>query len=53
MEEVMKVVERTGFVVDVDGPGRGMTVDGEYTKDREAMMRWIYQAEFWVARKPK
>lgn len=27
-------------------------VRGEYTADRQAMMRWIYEAEFWVARKP-
>jgi N2227-like protein len=24
----------------------------EYTSDQKAMMRWIYQAELWVARKP-
>ncbi|KZP25089.1 hypothetical protein FIBSPDRAFT_856012 [Athelia psychrophila] len=28
------------------------TIRGEYTADREAMMRWVYEAEFWVARKP-
>jgi len=27
------------------------TVPSEYTADTEAMMRWIYQAEFWVATK--
>ncbi|KAG7091331.1 hypothetical protein E1B28_010375 [Marasmius oreades] len=27
------------------------TVPCEYTHDAKAMMRWIYQAEFWVARK--
>ena len=27
------------------------TVPSEYTADTQAMMRWIYQAEFWVATK--
>ncbi|KAF9529742.1 N2227-like protein-domain-containing protein [Crepidotus variabilis] len=28
------------------------TVECEYTGDREAMMKWIYKAEFWVAERP-
>jgi len=28
------------------------TVECEYTADPEAMMRWTYKAEFWVARRP-
>jgi hypothetical protein len=27
------------------------TVECEYTSDKRAMMKWIYQAEFWVALK--
>lgn len=27
------------------------TIPSEYTADRRAMMKWVYQAEFWVARK--
>ncbi|KAH8834028.1 N2227-domain-containing protein [Flagelloscypha sp. PMI_526] len=30
-----------------------LTGKSEYTADREAMMRWIYKAEFWVAEKPQ
>jgi hypothetical protein len=36
----------------VDMLGR-RTVECEYTSDGMAMMRWIYAAEFWVARKSK
>jgi hypothetical protein len=32
---------------------RPRTVECEYTADKEAMMRWLYQAEFWVAKKPE
>lgn len=27
------------------------TVPSEYTADAQAMMRWIYEAKFWVATK--
>jgi carnosine N-methyltransferase len=27
------------------------TIPSEYTADRRAMMKWVYQAEFWIARK--
>jgi hypothetical protein len=27
------------------------TIPSEYTADAQAMMRWTYQAEFWVATK--
>jgi hypothetical protein len=27
------------------------TIPSEYTADQRAMMKWVYQAEFWVARK--
>jgi hypothetical protein len=31
---------------------RTRVVEREYTADKEAMMRWIYCAEFWVASDP-
>ena len=60
LEEVELVAEEIGFrFVPVDDVDEGMQnqhlkrrmVECEYTADKEAMMRWIYQAEFWVARK--
>ncbi|KDQ56350.1 hypothetical protein JAAARDRAFT_208051 [Jaapia argillacea MUCL 33604] len=53
LEEVIAVAEGVGFVL---GPidaskKKTMTVDCEYTADRQAMMKWIYRAEFWVATK--
>lgn len=56
LEEVMRVAEGVGFVFESVGDGEGersKTVKCEYTADRKAMMKWIYLAEFWVARKPK
>ncbi|KAJ7805159.1 N2227-like protein-domain-containing protein [Mycena olivaceomarginata] len=38
-------------VLHADGQ-RSSTVECEYTGDPQAMMRWIYRAEFWVAHKP-
>ncbi|KAI1791127.1 N2227-domain-containing protein [Ganoderma leucocontextum] len=58
LEEVLKLAETVGF--DVAGAGKGAaeseparrrTVECEYTADQAAMMRWLYQAEFWVATK--
>lgn len=59
LEEVELVAEEVGFrFVRVDeGMGsagehlRRRVVECEYTADEEAMMKWIYRAEFWVARK--
>lgn len=55
LEEVVQVVKEIGFVVyqgggpdDVRAP---KTVKCEYTSDKNAMMHWIYYAEFWVATK--
>lgn len=55
LEEVMSAVEEVGFEIlgtesDSDKMKR-RTVECEYTSDREAMMRWVYRSEFWVARK--
>ncbi|KAH9920952.1 N2227-domain-containing protein [Fomitopsis serialis] len=53
LEEVLRLANTIGFDVasDADGPRRSRTIECEYTADREAMMRWLYQAEFWVATK--
>jgi len=59
LEEVESVAEEVGFrFVHVDEGIEGASellrrrvVECEYTADEGAMMRWIYQAEFWVARK--
>ena len=52
LEEVMSVIEEVGFQVLADSPQlTRKTVECEYTADKDAMMTWIYKAEFWVARK--
>ncbi|KZT05414.1 N2227-domain-containing protein [Laetiporus sulphureus 93-53] len=51
LEEVMALVAMTGFRVEKEGAGRRRSVECEYTADRRAMMRWLYQAEFWAATK--
>ncbi|KDQ23047.1 hypothetical protein PLEOSDRAFT_35475 [Pleurotus ostreatus PC15] len=54
LEEVLNVVESVGFTLEeMEGGERTKEVPCEYTADRQAMMRWIYRAEFWVARKGK
>ncbi|KAJ3509669.1 hypothetical protein NLJ89_g5094 [Agrocybe chaxingu] len=55
LEEVLQAAEEIGFVIDRSKEGlmAQRTVECEYTGDRNAMMRWIYKAEFWVARKSK
>ncbi|THH29549.1 hypothetical protein EUX98_g4637, partial [Antrodiella citrinella] len=50
LEEVVRLAEMVGFLV---GEEERRTVECEYTADRMAMMRWLYQAEFWVATKPQ
>lgn len=62
LEELLAAAEEIGFVFDrppKDGLGgkgdteeQQRTVECEYTSDPEAMMRWSYKTEFWVARKP-
>jgi carnosine N-methyltransferase len=46
--EVMDMIERVGFRLD----GKAKTVECEYTQDSEAMFRRVYNAEFWVAKRP-
>ncbi|KAJ7687171.1 N2227-like protein-domain-containing protein [Mycena rosella] len=54
LEEVLRAAEEVGFIIDTQDDGQpSKTVECEYTGDPQAMMRWIYRAEFWVARKPK
>ena len=53
LEEVLRLASIVGFEIaaETTGPRRRRTVECEYTADRTAMMRWLYQAEFWVATK--
>ncbi|KAF8911584.1 N2227-like protein-domain-containing protein [Gymnopilus junonius] len=55
LEEVLQAAEEIGFIIETEdsGPTARRTVECEYTGDKKAMMRWIYKAEFWVARKSK
>lgn len=56
LEEVLHAAEEIGFNIEGDGAGgarQRKTVECEYTGDQEAMMRWIYKSEFWVATKSK
>ncbi|KAJ7744655.1 N2227-like protein-domain-containing protein [Mycena metata] len=54
LEEVLRAAEELGFVIYPREDGQqSQTVECEYTGDAQAMMRWIYRAEFWVAHKPK
>ncbi|KAF9812601.1 hypothetical protein IEO21_06123 [Rhodonia placenta] len=55
LQEMLQLAETVGFIIHdglgEDNPCRQRTIECEYTADREAMMRWLYQAEFWVATK--
>lgn len=57
LDEVLQVAKEVGFDVTgtveggAEGSGVRRTVECEYTADPRAMMRWFYQAEFWVATK--
>ncbi|KAI0692868.1 N2227-domain-containing protein [Cerioporus squamosus] len=54
LEEVVKLAQMIGFDVADDRAPEHMrlrTVECEYTADKAAMMKWLYQAEFWVATK--
>ncbi|KAI0685862.1 N2227-like protein-domain-containing protein [Cerioporus squamosus] len=52
--ELVKLAQMIGFDVADDRAPEHMrlrTVECEYTADKAAMMKWLYQAEFWVATK--
>jgi len=53
LEEVLEAAEEIGFVIDKSETGTSArrTVECEYTSDKNAMMRWTYKAEYWVAHK--
>ena len=54
LDEVIKVVKFVGFeLLPANECGETVKmVECEYTSDSEAMMRWVYNAAFWIARKP-
>ncbi|KIM31967.1 hypothetical protein M408DRAFT_63746 [Serendipita vermifera MAFF 305830] len=49
LEEVFKLAKAIGFDVD---KASAQQIPSEYTADTSAMMKWVYLAQFWVARKP-
>ena len=60
LEEVLRAVELSGFRLKILNPDTReddlaerttRTVPCEYTADKRAMMKWIYQARFWTAEK--
>jgi len=46
LEEVLDLSRAVGFEI---REGSRQAVPSEYTQDDTAMMRWIYEAEFWIA----
>lgn len=46
LEEVLDLANVVGFDV-----AERRSIDSEYTANRGSMMRWVYETEFWVARK--
>ena len=54
LDEVIQVIKLVGFeLLPVDETGEMVKmVECEYTSDSEAMMRWLYKAAFWIAKKP-
>jgi len=54
LDEVVRVIGRVGLeLLPVNECGETVKmVECEYTGDSEAMMRWLYRAAFWIARKP-
>ena len=51
LEEVRRVVEIVGFELESGDVKEARRVACEYTSDKEAMFRRVYEAEFWVAKK--
>jgi len=54
LDEVVQAIELVGFnLLSASESGECIQmVECEYTSDSEAMMRWLYRAAFWAARKP-
>ena len=55
-QEVIEAATRIGFSIQPGVPNSveaPRTVECQYTGDPNAMMRWTYKAEFWVAKKTK
>ncbi|GJJ08527.1 hypothetical protein Clacol_002745 [Clathrus columnatus] len=48
LDEILQLSEMMGFTVHESSR---QTIDSEYTRNELAMIRWIYEAEFWVATK--
>ncbi len=48
-DEVMKLVEQTGFKIDAYQTG----LPAPYIRDADSMLQNVYKASFWVARKPR
>lgn len=57
LEEVLQAADQIGFIIetgnDEEDARKMRTVECEYTRDEKAMMKWVYRAEFWVARRSK
>ncbi|KAL5483099.1 hypothetical protein ACEPAI_8328 [Sanghuangporus weigelae] len=64
LDELLLLAEKIGFdFMELEDEGDGddrsggktksktRTIQCEYTADKEAMMRWVYKAEFWLAKK--
>ena len=64
LEEMLLLAEKVGFdFMEVGGHAgqsdengrdfgrKSKTIECEYTADKNAMMRWVYKAEFWMAQK--
>jgi hypothetical protein len=54
LDEVVRAVQLVGFkLLPVNEcEETGEMVECEYTSDSEAMMQWLHDAAFWIARKP-
>lgn len=48
LDEIIRLSEMIGFSVHQSSR---RTIESEYTRNELAMVRWIYQAEFWIATK--
>jgi carnosine N-methyltransferase len=57
LDEVLLAAEEIGFIFQDGSSGDEVvarkTIECEYTGDLNAMMRWTYKTEFWVATKSK